>query len=79
MKMEFTKQFKRILMAFFAILILSGTDSIPQAQFGAPMCPYDNCMLVYTGRDQFCVGNNCLHLRQYMCGCCNRYIWLIAQ
>jgi hypothetical protein len=37
-----------------------------------PSCPDDNCPLTYTGKDKFCVGVNCRHVKIYRCGCCSK-------
>lgn len=37
-------------------------------------CPDDGGYLYYTGRDEWCVGINCSHVKYYKCSVCNR-VW----
>jgi hypothetical protein len=62
---------KKLILFIFAIVIMA--TSLLAAWYE---CPDDGCSLVYTGKDDYCVGINCRHIAYYRCGCCNK-IWKI--
>jgi hypothetical protein len=43
-----------------------------------PACPDDGCCMYYTGKDDWCVGIRCRHVKYYKCGCCGK-LWGVYQ
>lgn len=35
-------------------------------------CPDDGCSMYYTGKDRWCVGPRCRHIKIFRCGCCSK-------
>jgi hypothetical protein len=71
--------FKKILVALALVsgmavpLASNETTGVMQVAYGESYsCPDCGCSLVYTGRDEWCVGVRCRHIQIMRCGCCGK-------
>jgi hypothetical protein len=62
-----------LCLFLFPVLAYERNESPAIVAYGSGYeCPDDGCSLVYTGKDEFCVGIKCRHVQIYRCGCCGK-------